>query len=377
MDNTALQEPQKLEVKEFTDSEKLGWDQFVNDSYSGDILQFWGWGESKKEQGWKPIPISIIRGSEIILAALCLIKYFKGFGNYLYIGHGPVFKSKDDLKTALPYLISFIKSKSKELNLFVIEAEPRFGFLAPEETDQSRITENIKWMVDSEVVKIFETAGFKKTGRNMQPIYKLYYDLDLSEEHLLSMMKKSTRYNIGLAQRKGVLVEEFNADNPAIPEKLDRFYNLMLEMQKRAKGYPIRSKSTFEKLFSALAGSNNLSLFEASFNGDLIATNISQRTKYWSSSFYAGSNRLHPETKAMYLLRWKSIQRAKELGSKIYDFWGIIPNSKQHEGYSDTKLSFGGVRINNWGILAYPLNPFKYWFWNTSLKIRRLLFTPK
>ena len=375
MDTTA--NSNTLKVKEFSDSQKQEWDDFIDDSYNGDILQFWGWGESKKEQGWSPLRIAVVKDGAIILAAHCLVKKFKGFGNYLYIGHGPVFKTKEDLKIALPYLTSYLNTKAKELGIFVIEAEPRFGDLAPEEIDPARITGNIKPMIDAEVFDIFKAAGFVKTGRNMQPVYKLYYDLSLSEEQLLMMMKKSTRYNVGLASRKGVVVEEFKADDPAVPEKLERFYNLMLEMQKRAKGYPIRSKATFQRLFDNFAGTDNLSLFEASVEGDLIATNISQKTKYWSSSFYAGSNRLHPETKAMYLLRWKSIQRAKEFGSKVYDFWGIIPNSRQHEGYSDTKLSFGGVRINDWGILAYPLNPVKYWLWNTSLKIRKLLFTPK
>ena len=364
-----------LTTREFSEGEKDTWDSFINDSYSGDIIQFWGWGETKRDQGWLPYRVGVVNEyGDLVLAAQCLLKKAGFLGNYLYIGHGPVFNKKENLITALPKLVEFLRSKTKELNIFGIEIDPRFGKLAPEENDTSRITENIKPMIDPEILKILISSGFKLTGRNMQPIYKLYYDLSLQDDELLAMMKKNTRYNIGLAERKGIKITEYLSNEENIESRMGRFYNLMQEMQQRAKGYPIRPITTFRKLLNIFEGSNNISLFEATFEEDLIASNISQRTKHWSSSFYAGSNRLHSEKKAPYLLRWRSIQKAKEHGSKVYDFWGIIPNSKQHEGYSDTKLSFGGVRIDDYGILAYPFNRFKYFLWHSFLKIRKHIF---
>lgn len=361
-----------LQIKVFNEDSKNLWDDFINNSYGGDILQFWGWGETKKDQGWKPLRLGVVdENNNLVFAAQCLIKKAGFLGNYIYIPHGPVFKNIKDLKDSLPFFVDYLKSKSKELDIFGIEIEPRFGKLAQEEIDPSRVTENIKPLIDPEILTTFINNKFFISGRNMQPVYKIYYDLSLPDEKLFSMMKKNTRYNIGLAERKGVNIEKIQSDDMQIPDKISKFYSLMLETQKRAKGYPIRPKSTFDKLMDAFKGSENIALFEASYGDDLIATNISQRTKYWSSSFYAASNRLHSEKKAMYLLRWKSIQWAKEYGSKLYDFWGIIPDSKQHQGYSDTKLSFGGVRINNYGILVLPFNRYRYFIWNNFLKSRK------
>jgi len=364
----------KIEVLEFTqEDQKDEWDKFVNDSYSGDILSYWGWGETKKDQGWKPLRIGVTRDGVLILTALCLLKKASFLGNYLYIGHGPVFKNKIDLKEALPYLILYLKGKAKEYKLFTIDIEPRFGDLAPEE-QKERLSENLVPLVDGEIKKILILAGFKTTRRNMQPVYKLYYDLGRTEDELKADMKKSTRYNIGLAERKGVEVNEYKASDDSILEKIDSFYDLMEEVQRRAKGYPMRPKSSFIRLFKEFKNNDCLSLFETKYNGELISINISQKTNYWSSSFYAGSNRLYTEVKAPYLMRWKSVLSAKAYGSKVYDFWGIIPNSKQHQGYSDNKLSYGGVRINNYGIFTYTLNGFKSLIWELTIKIRKIIY---
>ena len=102
--------------------------------------------------------------------------------------------------------------------------------------------------------------------------------------------------------------------------------------------------------------------------------NISQRTTSWASSFYASSNRKFTEVKAPYLMRWQSIIAAQNFGSKVYDFWGIIPNSQQHQGYSENKLSFGGARINTYGLLALPINRIKYLIWDGAIKLRAKLF---
>ena len=161
-------------------------------------------------------------------------------------------------------------------------------------------------------------------------------------------------------------------DDPIITKKIDDFYDLLLETQKRSGGYPIRSRDSFHRLFEIFKGTNNIALFEASFEGEIIVINISQRTKYWSSSFYAGSNRKHSKVKAPYLLRWESIKAAKKFGSSLYDFWGIVPGS-QHKGYSDQKLSFGGVRMDTYGLLALPISPIKYYLWDIAVKSRTWL----
>lgn len=464
-----------IRIKICKDEDSKKWNDFVNNSPFGDILQFWEWGEVKKNEGWRPLRIAIIDEQENsekwLIVAQILLKKVSFLGNYAYVPNGPVFYEKSDLKLALPKLKEFLVLNSKAYNFLCLEIEPKIGKLIDlissdkNQVSKEKILEenpNLKPLVDEEILIIFAKAGYKITGRNMQPKYKLYYDLQNTEDWLLGQCHKSTRYNIKLAQKKAVQITEYQADDSNILNKLQAFYDLLLKTQRRAKGYPIRPLSSFQKMFNLFANNqkttetkiekeplptkettdiNNfktrdkpileqttilethssnkskvifrdgiiiknyhptsfqskentcqntfekskvnleelqkptgyISLFESSFENIIIAMNITFRTNFWSSSFYAASNREHPQTKAPYLLRWSSIIQAKKFGSKVYDFWGIIPNNIEHQGYSDNKLSFGGVRIDNIGILSLPLKPFKYKIWHWSIKIRTRL----
>ena len=353
---------------------------FISNSPWGDILQFWQWGETKKTEGWEPFFV----GENLPVKSMVLVKKVPGIGNYAYIPHGPVFQSVDDLRSDIDAwkkeLVEFARSK----NCFVVEIDPKVGFLREEKREVENVDsdlrekneiinkniENLAHFYNPEILDILKKAGFRTTSRNMQPLYKLLYSLELTNDELMSLMDKSTRYNIGYAERKGVIVKEYLPDDPQIEEKLKVFYGLLKEMQQRVGGYPVRPYESFVKLFESFKGTKNIALMEASYEGDVIIMTISQFTDKWSSSFYAGSNRLNSKVKAPYLIRWKAIQRAREFGSKVYDFWGIIPNSAQHKGYSDHKLNFGGARIDHVGLMQMPLNGWKVAVFNTVLPMR-------
>lgn len=356
------------------------WNDFASSSQWGDILQFWQWGEVKKTEGWNPVYI----GEGSAVRSMGLVKKASFLGNILYIPHGPIFQTVQSLREGIGQWKESINKAAYENNCFVIEIDPKVGFLKEEileedikdksqQQKQDVINKNIQGLshfYNNDIIDIFSGIGFQRTKRNMQPVYKLLYNLDLSEDELMGLMDKSTRYNIRYAAKKGVEVKEYLPDDPSIEKKVKEFYDLLKLTQQRAGGYPIRPYSTFVKLFEVFKGNNNISLFEASYEGDVIIMNISQRTKKWASSFYAASNRLHPNVKAPYLIRWESIKRAIEYGSKVYDFWGIIPKSEQHKGYSEHKLNFGGARIDHVGIMQLPINQTKAMIYNQILPMR-------
>ncbi|MFQ5493517.1 MAG: lipid II:glycine glycyltransferase FemX [Candidatus Dojkabacteria bacterium] len=360
-----------LEAKVLSEKDIGTWNDLVDTSPWGDILQYWQWGEAKRGEGWTPYRIAVFEGDKIISGAQCLVKKASFLGSYMYVPHGPVFTDKAQLKRSLGVLREKLIEVATDLGCFVIEIEPKTGL----HVDDNSITENLKPFIDEEIFEVFKGAGFKLTGRNMQPKYKLLYDLKLSDDELLALMKKNTRYNVRLAKKKGVVINEYLPDDPRLEDKLREFYALLKLMQKRAKGYPVRPYESFVNLFKNFRGTENIALFEALYDDDVITMNISERTDKWSSSFYAGSNRLHSNVKAAYLLRWESVKKAKSFGSNIYDFWGIIPGSDQHKGYSDTKLSFGGTRIDHVGILALPLDRFEFMIWDKILPVRTKLFS--
>jgi lipid II:glycine glycyltransferase (peptidoglycan interpeptide bridge formation enzyme) len=435
-----------IKVKICTNSDLIEWNTFASNSPYGDILQFWQWGELKKLEGWRPFRVAIIeqkgKNERWLLAAQILLKPVRFLGNYAYIPNGPIFYQKSDLEMGLPKLRDFLILNNKMYSFLCLEIEPKIGVLVNEEKEQNfeqkilQQNPNIKPLVDKEVIQIFAKAGYKITDRNIQPIYKLYYDLEQSEDQLMSQCQKTTRYNIKLAQKKDVKVREFLGKNIDIDLKLKTFYDLILRTQRQKNIYLNKSLSNFQKMFSFFSvnstqtnktkeesqnistkfknpvpsiletknsnskvifrdgvivkktsetkklhkipeslnklkiSNSNISLFEASYNDETIAMNISFRTNFWSSTFYASSNDKYPDIKAPYLLQWNSVLQAKEYGSKIYDFWGINPNK---ENYSDNKISFGGVRVDNIGILSLELNPIKFKIWNFGIYLKTLI----
>ncbi len=355
-----------------SNDKKQEWDDFVDQCELGDILQYWEWGEVKREEGWDPLRVQVLEEGQVLLQAQILVKQAGFLGTYAYIPHGPLAKSNEILKAILPFFTKKIKDLAVQEGWFVIEVEPKIGIEKLEAGE--KLWPNLEVFTNKELFKSFRENGFVATGRNMQPKYKLFYDLSLGEDELLQSMKKNTRYNVRLAERKGVKVHTYLPDHPQLAEKLEDFYKALEAVQDRAQGYPIRPFSSFKRLFEEFNGKNNLVLFEVTYKEDTVAYNISEFTGKWSSSFYAGSYRIHNKVKAPYLLRWSAVMEAKSRGIPIYDFWGIIPDSDLHKGYSDNKLSFGGQRIDYYGLLAYPINLPKYWIWHFVLPLRQRMY---
>jgi lipid II:glycine glycyltransferase (peptidoglycan interpeptide bridge formation enzyme) len=303
----------------------------------------------------------------------------------MYVPHGPLIqiaKSTSPIAhssslNAFKIFVAGLMKLALDRGCFAVEIEPKIGEFVPGLLPAGRhggeMSEGLSHFTDKSYLRLFLDAGFIKTGRNFQSKYKLLFDLGESDDELLARMKKNTRYNIGYAERKGVEVEEIKFSDPKATDVLNQMYELMLETQKRAKGYPIRPKSSFEKLLSEFKDTGNMVFEVARHQGDVLGINITQRTKNWSSSFYAGTSREKSNLKAPYLLRWHSIRNAKKTGSKIYDFWGFVPNDKQHSGYSEHKISFGGTRIDHVGLLAFPINELKYQVWDKLIPLRSRL----
>ncbi|KXK08250.1 MAG: FemAB family protein [candidate division WS6 bacterium OLB21] len=110
-----------------------------------------------------------------------------------------MFQSVDDLQKALPFFVEHVSRVAKRLGCFTIEIEPKLGYLI----DTDKLSKNIEPFVDEKAIQIFYDAGFVYTGRNMQPKYKLLYDLEKTEQELLSQMKKKHQIQHKLCTEKG------------------------------------------------------------------------------------------------------------------------------------------------------------------------------
>jgi lipid II:glycine glycyltransferase (peptidoglycan interpeptide bridge formation enzyme) len=165
-------------------------------------------------------------------------------------------------------------------------------------------------------------------------------DLTLSDEQLLAQMHPKGRYNINVARKNGVIVEQST--------DIDAYYALAKKTGSR-DGFTIPQKKHLDDFITALPGSF---LLLAKYNGKSIAGLIGVTWNHTGIYYYGASDYEHRAVMAPYLLQWESMQFCKKAGCTRYDLLGIAPvgSNPDHEwaGISSFKEKFGGT------VISYP-----------------------
>lgn len=182
--------------------------------------------------------------------------------------------------------------------------------------------------------------GLRPSGRSVQAEATRIVDLGLSEAELIAQMHPKGRYNIRVAEKNGVTVEESN--------DAETFYRLLRETGER-DGFGILPQSRYRAFLDHLQGSF---LLIAKAHGRPIAGLLGvvfgeQGIYYYGASSYASRALMAP-----YALQWASIRHCKGLGCISYDLLGVAPPNapRNHSwaGISDFKAKFGGQ------VVLYP-----------------------
>jgi lipid II:glycine glycyltransferase (peptidoglycan interpeptide bridge formation enzyme) len=153
--------------------------------------------------------------------------------------------------------------------------------------------------------------------------YTAIIDLTKSEDEILSLMKPKWRYNIKLAEKKGVEVKEVEKTDANI----EIYYNLMLETTSR-DSFSWNSIDYYKTFLNTIKSSKLL----LAYSGDkVIAGWVFVFDKdvsiyyYWAST----SDKEYRNIMAPYLLQWEAIKIAKSFWSQLYDFlWVAKPWEK-------------------------------------------------
>lgn len=304
---------QVIEIKD-----QKAWNDFVI-SNGDQFLQSWEWAEFQKELGRKVWRLGIKDGDNIIGQAL-LIKHKLPLGkSYLYCPRGPIFSSLS-YKEALVLFFKKIKELARKENAIFLRIEPR----------------------DSK----YQTADYKKVN-DVQPSQTLMLDLAYSKEKIFSQMYEKMRYNIRLAQRRGVKIEKSNDINV--------FLKLIHETAKREKFKPYS-----DHYYQTLLNRNDqfVRLYAAQYKGTILAAHIVIFSGLTAAYVHGASSREYKEVMAPHLLHWHTIQSAQEQGYAQYDFWGI--DEKKWPGVTRFKKSFGGRSITYPGTFDIPLS--RVWY---------------
>ena len=196
-------------------------------------------------------------------------------------------------------------------------------------------------------------------GRRFFTPKTFWLDLTKDEEQLLAAMHPKARYNIRLAEKHGVIIEEDNSDMA-----FEEFWKLTDQTAKR-QGFYAHDKKYFTLMWNALK-EKVAHLFVAKYQGEILAAWII--FKYDDKIYYpyGASSDQHRELQAPSLMLWKTAMWGKAQGCKIYDLWGV----EEGKGFTDFKVKFGPKTVEFVGTYDLIINPLLYWVFRLMEWIR-------
>lgn len=304
---------------------KEQWNQFIIKN-GGSFLQSWQWGEFQESLGRKIWRIESNNSKGLVVRHNLPFKK-----NYLYCPRGPV--GDNDLKYFLEEIHKI--AKQEKSIFFKIESERDLNGDSP------------LW-------------GLSPSSKQIQPNKTIILDLNKSKEGLLDQMHQKTRYNIRLAQKKGLIFEE--VDN----SELDIFLELLRETAKRDK-FSIYPEEYYRKMQEISGRDGMIKMFSIKYDNKIIAANLVCFFGKTAIYLHGASDYNYHNLMAPYLLQWETILKAKDKGFISYDFWGI--NEKKWPGVTRFKKGFNGQEINYSGAFDLIFNKTWYKMYNLVRKI--------
>lgn len=197
----------------------------------------------------------------------------------------------------------------------------------------------------------------------ISPSHTLITDLTKSEPDLLASMHEKTRYNVRLAERKGVTVS-IGTDS------IDAVWPLFEQTASRGQ-FRLHLKSYYEKMLA----SGVVFIATAKVGDQVVAANLMVDFDGTRTYLHGASGETHRNVMAPFLLHWELIKDAKRKGIAAYDWWGVAPEgadeSHPWNGITRFKLGFGGERLDSAGTFDFIARPLEYTIYRIIRSIRR------
>jgi lipid II:glycine glycyltransferase (peptidoglycan interpeptide bridge formation enzyme) len=355
------------------ENQKDEWDEFIASNPNGSFLQSWAWGDFQEAFGRKVWRLAAMENNKIMSAAL-IIKHSLPFGwNYFYCPR-PIIKVKSGKLKVKSFFFEEVKKMVEKEKAIFLRVDPT------ENSSQSPFKKGEKFIpLFTKSCPVLDTGGVRGVSRPTkpnQPQHTLILDVTKSEEEILARMKQKTRYNIRLAERKGVKIKKISQPNN---QEIQTFLNLSAQTSERDK-FQIHPKEYYQKMLKILCVNSTAKLFLAEYQNEIIAANIVIFFSGKAIYSHGASSNIHREAMAPYLLHWEQIKEAKKLSCQSYDFWGIekmtktgscpsLDKTRSWSGITRFKKGFGGEEISYPESYDIIFKPILYVIYRIARKI--------
>ncbi|MFA5769952.1 MAG: peptidoglycan bridge formation glycyltransferase FemA/FemB family protein [Patescibacteria group bacterium] len=300
-------------------------------------LQTWEWGEARKKTG-----VDILRLSDD--KNVFQLTFHKIPKTDYKIGYLPrsVFPSKE--------VLNFLSDYCKENKIIFVKIEP-----------------NVLKLSNNETMK--QLNNLVKSQHPLFPTWTQVLNLNKSEDELLKSFHSKTRYNIRLAEKKGVVIKEMSNN-----KGFEIFSKLYFDTCKRQKYFghtPKYHKIIWDSLKNDIAH-----ILIAFYNNVPLAA---YELFYFKNALYypyGGTSLEYRNLMASNLLMWEAIKLGKKLGAEKFDMWGSLgPNydtANPWSGFTKFKEGYATEFKEFMGSYDLVVNPFLYKIYNSIYSLREI-----
>ncbi len=302
------------------------------------ILQSWEWGQFKGRWGWTP---RYFLNEERTAAALVLRRAFSPLKlNILYVPKGPVLDYADG--ALVGRVLSDLVAVARRDRALFIKIDP--------DLEQSARS-------------VLLDRGWRFSAEQIQFRNTMLIDLARGEDELLTAMKPKTRYNVRLAQKKGVEIRSGDLNDLAL------LYQLYAETAQR-DGFIIRPIDYYRDAWGSFIRAGLAHPLIAVVDRQAVAGLIFFRFADRAWYMYGMSSHLHREKMPNYLLQWEALRRAKAQGCTVYDLWGAPDELNENDsmwGVFKFKEGLGAEFTPHVGAYDFVVSRAGYWLYTQAM----------
>ncbi len=330
-------------------------------SKNASFVQAWFYGEWQEMMGRKARRFEVKKDSEII-GFFQIVRYPLPFNqSLLYIPHAPVLSNPPT------------GGEGGAINIFLKEFRDKLLEIAKEENAIfarfDLYFHNWNYGSIENLNKYFKKVpGYAYHSFYFQPKYEWILNLDKPENELLGNMHPKNRYNIRLAEKKGINIEIISEN---FKKYFEEFYSLMETTAKR-NNFRLHPKIYYQNIFKNCEENKNVFLILAKYDNKILAINLILLFGETAYFVFGGASDEFKNLMAPHLAHWQGILEAKCRNCKFYNF-GAVDSGKFSaqggpvsgwEGISRFKKGFGGQLLEYSDSYDLVLRPFWYWLYN-------------
>ncbi len=281
----------------------------------------------------------------------------------MYLPRGPLLDWRD--KNLVTEILDDLKAEAREKRAVWLKIDPEavigFGPGGMPAADDDRSS---PWLPE-----MLRQSQWVYSSSQVQFKNSVWIDLRKPLDELFAALKQKTRYNIRLAEKRGVKVREGTAAD------FEQLYQLYAVTSQR-DGFLIRPREYYLQLWENYHAAELLTPLIAEFDGQLIAGLMLFHQFQRSWYLHGMSGIAYREHMPNHLLQWEAIKRAQSLGCLRYDMWGApdtFDDTDRMWGVYKFKEGFSGEVVRAIGAWDYAPSPTLYKLFEKALSVFRFL----